>query len=449
MGRLDAVKADAAEVPLTTSQRYYFDLSRARPASTDMKIVLAVLIEGHTVDAVADAIRAAVHRHPSLRMRFARRNGSWWQSAAPVNLMPIAIEADRRRAAPALPVAVLQIYEDWYANHGLPPAAAHAAASALIELKRYVFDLTCELPTRVILLTHDDGRISAVIGMHHAAADAYAFAPLLRDVAAFARAPADAGSVDGRFGDYARKQAAQFAACGESQLAYWSDLLRADPHDVDTSYLDSVARPCQVLGASLTPLTAASRLRQAPLLAAFAQALGAQRRLPGSYVLTTTSNRWSAEDGEIVGCLYKHVIWRPPGDLSRPVEVAKDFFAQTLRSVRNVDVTLDMIIARYHRDRGAFPALNTSFSYRDLTPLRVAPTDHDAFTPLPMLAAILEQRTNCQIHVTADEGLVSAAQVSHPDYLPPPQAGALFEMFLSASGAHDGDTARLNIPAPA
>jgi hypothetical protein len=416
-------------LPLSSGQQFHWDLSLRQPSTPDMKIVLAVLVKGYSTEALASAVRAVVHKHVSLRMRFRSVGGTWLQALSATEALDIVVRTDDPPSKDWSSREALESCVAWYAQQGLGAGAAQAVANAVVEMKAYPFDLTRELPTRAVLISHGEQTVSLVVGMHHAAADAYSFAPLLRDIAAFARGEVESGVVDERFLTYAYGQAARLRTQAETQLSYWSSLLRQNPRAAASSYLDGEAKACQVLAAQLADTSGGSRFRQAPFMGAIAQALQACDRLDETYVLTTTANRWSAAESDIVGCFYKHLVWRPPGGAIDPGAASRDFVGQTLRSARHLDVTLDMIIERYHQDTGAFPALQACLSFRDLSTVQLPGGQGDAFLPIPMLGTIVQQRVAYHMHVTVEPDRLSAAQVSRFDYLDASSAKQLFDEF--------------------
>lgn len=197
------------------------------------------------------------------------------------------------------------------------------------------------------------------------------------------------------------------------QLAYWKGRFGDERVRVALSPLARTAQACAAAFASLgAPSGAAvAKSRQIACMAALCLTLrefGEDR--PG-HVLSTTSNRRSAEDMEIVGCLYRHVIWTPPVGRDRLNNLCGQLFSQGLRHYQNIDVTFDQILDECERSYGAFPFMEYAFTYRDMT--LFAAHGHERIIPLPHDVAAIEQRLPIHLHVSFDGAEETAVLTYH------------------------------------
>lgn len=421
------------QAPISPAQAYHWALSRRAGASADIVIVLAVLARGAPDEAaLRRAVGALALRHVSLRSRFAGPDRVAISLTAPVALEVLDHAAAGRFQGPA---SVATAYEAWYGERGLGDGAGRAVAAVVDAHKAHLYDIETELPLRASLVRHGEAASTVVLGVHHAAVDAHSLSLLARDLERFVRDPSTAP--DERYLAHAADQAHRLAARGEQEEAYWAGLL-SDPRRLrDESILERPSRTCALHTQSIPMANDGAagagvgrRFVQAPYMVAFAQALEHLGRLSSTHILTTTGNR-GPEEQDIVGCFYRHLIWRAPEAIGADADRAVTALAvQSLRSYQNLTLTLDRIIAACRRVHGGAPALDACLNFRDLRPVQSAGRDTGRFEPVPFYSGVLQERLPVHLHVSRELDRMSAALVYDPDWLTADEASNLLGHFV-------------------
>ncbi|MET7772350.1 amino acid adenylation domain-containing protein [Nocardia sp. NPDC005366] len=145
-------------IPLSAAQRRMWFLNRYDPRSPAHNVPIAVDIEGELdIGVLQIALMDVVARHESLRTVYpVDADGEPYQDVRPV-------------AKAYVPVCVSDVGPD-----EVTEAAARVSARG--------FDLTSELPVRVVLLRHTPRHCALILVLHHIASDGWSLAPLTRDV---------------------------------------------------------------------------------------------------------------------------------------------------------------------------------------------------------------------------------------------------------------------------
>ncbi|MCX4093065.1 non-ribosomal peptide synthetase [Nocardia sp. alder85J] len=209
-------------VPLSPAQQRMWVLNQIDPASTAYNIPLAVRLSGALdVPALRHAITDVLDRHETLRTRYPLHDGTG---------LPCQVVTS---AAEALP-------------EGLPVEQSTAPLGRVRQLMSTGFDVTQQVPVRVLLLETTAARTPEHIlvwVVHHIAADGASLAPLARDLmAAYTVRAAGAapgwGPLELDYADYAIWQREVIGAGDEEdspaarQLAYWRDRLAGAPAEL-------------------------------------------------------------------------------------------------------------------------------------------------------------------------------------------------------------------------
>ncbi|MFJ6615729.1 condensation domain-containing protein, partial [Streptomyces sp. NPDC091289] len=234
-------------VPLSFAQRRLWFLNRMEGPSGTYNIPLGVRLSGVLdVGALRAALRDVVVRHESLRTVFPDVGGEPWQEVVPAGDVVVPFE-------------VVDV------GFGGAGGALGVAASG-------GFDLSVDLPVRVVLL-----RVSAVehvlcVVVHHIAGDGWSQAPLARDLGVAYRARV-AGAVPGweplpvQYADYALWQREILGSEDDDespisgQLAYWRDALHGIPDEL-TLPVDRARPPTPSYRGGLVPLRLNARLHR-------------------------------------------------------------------------------------------------------------------------------------------------------------------------------------------
>jgi len=299
------------ELPLSFSQERIWFLDRLEPGSPAYNIAVAVDFAGELDPGVLRrSMSVIVRRHEALRTVFAARAGSPVQTvAAPSPL--------------ALPMVDLS---------GLEERSREGARLARAEARR-AFDLARGPLLRMTLLRFGPARWTALLSLHHIAADGGSMEVLLGELAALYRAFSAGGDPPLpepaiQYADYAVWQRARLA--GEAltrQLAAWRARLAGAPEGLDLP-TDRPRPAVQSLPGGQLPvalapdlsraLTAFSRRHGATpfmtLLAAFQGLLGRLSDQEDVLVGSPVANRGQAEIEGLVGCFVNTLVLR--GDLA-------------------------------------------------------------------------------------------------------------------------------------
>ncbi|QFZ21617.1 non-ribosomal peptide synthetase [Saccharothrix syringae] len=188
-------------IPLSSTQRRLWFLSRAEPGST-YNIPLALRLRGELdVPALRAALADVVDRHEVLRTAYPEADGGPYQ--------------DVRDDVPELPVVPVT-------PDGLPAALAEAAG--------HVFDLTAAPPVLTRLYEVDNTDHVLLVVLHHIAGDGGSTGPLTRDLAAA----------------YAARAAGHAPAFAElpvqyADYTYWQQDVLGDPDDPTSRFARQVA----------------------------------------------------------------------------------------------------------------------------------------------------------------------------------------------------------------
>nr|WP_257890634.1 non-ribosomal peptide synthetase [Rhodococcus sp. USK10] len=189
-------------VPLAPAQQPLWVLDRVQPESSAYAEPFVVDIDGHLdVAAMSLALNDVLDRHPLLRTVFPETEHG------PIQAL----------GAPSVELVSLSENE-------------------ISEFTARGFDLTAEPPLRVGLCTHEAGRHTLAVVVHHIAVDGLSLAPLMRDVTSAYEARSNGRSPDWAplpvdYADYSRWQRellGDFAdpdSLGSRQLDYWATSL--------------------------------------------------------------------------------------------------------------------------------------------------------------------------------------------------------------------------------
>ncbi|MGG7569783.1 amino acid adenylation domain-containing protein [Streptomyces sirii] len=205
-------------IPLSYAQRRLWFLNRLEDGKALYNMPLALRLTGRLDrEALRAALADVVERHESLRTVFPERDGEPRQRILRMNKVDLAVEER--------------------------PCTEGELKAALAAGAGHRFDLTCDMPLRVILfeLAADDHVLLLVL--HHVAGDGWSLAPLARDVstAYAARAEGRAPAWEPLPVQYADYALWQLELLGDEhdpdsllarQTAYWREALAGLPDEV-------------------------------------------------------------------------------------------------------------------------------------------------------------------------------------------------------------------------
>jgi amino acid adenylation domain-containing protein/non-ribosomal peptide synthase protein (TIGR01720 family) len=199
------------EVPLTPSQRWFFDTHRVAPHHFAQSM-LVELADGVDERALRTALDALVAQHDALRMRFTRTAQGWRQDNAPVE--PVAVAVHELPRGAAVPVEV---------------------TAAL----RGGLDLAVGPPLAAALFTAPGERTQLFLTVHHLVVDSVSWRILLEDLdTAYAQAArgdaVDLGPKTASFRDWSHRLVEHTRTGGfDADLAHWTALPPGAPIPVD------------------------------------------------------------------------------------------------------------------------------------------------------------------------------------------------------------------------
>ncbi|MFJ1749548.1 amino acid adenylation domain-containing protein [Streptomyces sp. NPDC088116] len=231
------------DLELSFAQRRLWFLHRLEGPSTAYNIPLVLTLDGDLDrEALTAALGDLTDRHESLRTVYREHSGIPAQHiigpGGRVRPRPALVETDEGRLSEEL------------------------AAAA-----RHTFDITAEPPLRATLLALAPRRHVLVLLVHHIAADAESFGPLLRDLSAFYTArrtgrPADIAPLPFQYADYAAWQLRVLGedagpdSTGARQTAFWKRELAGLPDHLQLPFdrphpPDVTAAPARMLTLTL------------------------------------------------------------------------------------------------------------------------------------------------------------------------------------------------------
>ncbi|RYH22343.1 MAG: hypothetical protein EON54_25285, partial [Alcaligenaceae bacterium] len=193
-------------VPLAPAQRPLWVLDRVHPESSAYTEPFVVDLDGHLdLDALRLALSDVLSRHPVLRTVFPETEHGPIQDVAATSVDLVSLNPNE-----------------------------------LSEFTARGFDLTVEPPLRVGLCTHEPGRNTLAVVVHHIAVDGLSVAPLVRDVTSAYEARSNGRCPDWAplpvdYADYARWQRelmgdpADPDSLAGRQLDYWTTTLADAP----------------------------------------------------------------------------------------------------------------------------------------------------------------------------------------------------------------------------
>lgn len=419
---------------LSPAQHYHWDLTRDGEHASDINIVLAVFL-GRQPDpsTTAQRLQAAVGRHAVLRTLYSDPEADGqaiqvFDDNHQINVTYVDAEASAGADVPL-------DFEAWFGRRSAGPSMTRAVAEAILAQKAHRYDLSLELPSRIILIGDEAHLATAVLGFHHAAIDAHALGVLLADIRDAFQTGVFDPITDFRYLEYAELKAQAYAERYDRQISYWARRLHATGKESAHSFLTRRPKPCQLEMRVLQTDDAEYQsgvegmsVAQATHVAALAQGLRAAGRLDRTHILGTTANRVSASEQNIVGCFYKHLIWILPGPDETSVEDLTRYLAlQGLRSYQNIDVTLADILREHQAATGGYPTLDAQITVRDLRGLQAAASGPEIIEAAPFLASPIEERISMHLHVSVEENRVSAGLVYDPDAVDPAAAVVIMD----------------------
>jgi len=206
-------------VPLSYAQQRMWFLNRFDTSSAGNNIPVAVRLSG-LLDrtAMKAAVADVIARHESLRTVYPEVDGVGSQVVLPPSRVGIVLE----------PV----------------PVAADELATALDDLARSAFDVTCDVPLRAALFELSPTEHVLALVVHHIAADGFSMGPLTRDIMVAYTARC-AGSVPAwaplavQYADFALWQRDLLGSEDDpdslisQQISYWAESLSGLPEQLD------------------------------------------------------------------------------------------------------------------------------------------------------------------------------------------------------------------------
>ena len=384
-------------IPLSPAQRQLWFFSRFAGPNSVYNMSFAVRLSGplaaeHLAEHLYAALGDVLDRHESLRTTVTEIDGEPYQRIGTAQELPFETVTTSEAELPGL----------------LADAATH------------VFDLTAELPIRVLLFETAPERYVLLILLHHIAADGWSLAPLARDLSTAyrARVAGDAPRWTGRptqYADYALWQRGLDLRPG---ISYWTEALRGAPEvlplpldharppvsahrgetvefALDADLHARLARLARSTGTSLFMVTHAA-------IAVLLSRLGAGEDIP---VGTPVAGRHDEALHDTVGCFVNTVVLRT--DLS-----GTPTFAELLERVRTADldafahqeVPFEQVVEAVNppRSLSSHPVFQVMLAFQDTPPvefdlpgLRVEPlAAHGGASRMDLLWSLRQHHTD-------------------------------------------------------
>jgi|CXWL01.1.fsa_nt_gi hypothetical protein len=425
--------------PLSPAQRYHLGLTAGGDPAPDINIAFAIFVpETNDCGRLERQLRAALNGHASLCAAFESWEGQVWQRFVGGSEVHVAVEEFDRSGPPTDIEHANPGFFKWYFERCVSEDEAACVASVIAIEKRHIFKLDQELPSRVTLLPHESGGTSVIFCFHHAALDAPSL-PMLLTTIEQALDGAPPSQVDFRYFEYARKKTADYLARSGKQLDYWLDYLSDDEKVCDFSLIERSPVKCAMIEEFINLSDQKgqnseflNRMSQSQHLLAFEHGLGSVDSCRNNYIFTTSNNRVSSDEMDVVGCFYRHVIWRIPAyGTMEYSDFPKSIARQSLRSYQNMDVGLDDIISEFAKRRGRFPALNASLQVRDVRNI-VRPADSNRLVSIvPYFLINVEDRIPVHLHVSLDDSGTAFSLTYDPTFIGAAQASSLMSAVTS------------------
>jgi amino acid adenylation domain-containing protein/non-ribosomal peptide synthase protein (TIGR01720 family) len=208
------------ELPLTPIQDWFFATHTAGPHHFNQSALLELSEDKPDTEALDRALRALLHRHDALRLRFTRDGDGTW----------------RQRATAPRPGRLLEEHD----LSGLAPDQQDAALERAANAAHAGFDLGAGQLLKALLFRLGPDRAPRLLLIaHHLGIDAVSWRILLDDLdTAYRRTAAgrepDLGPATTPSRDWARALAAHVASGAlDGEAAYWSGAAQADPLPAD------------------------------------------------------------------------------------------------------------------------------------------------------------------------------------------------------------------------
>ncbi|MET8544707.1 amino acid adenylation domain-containing protein [Kitasatospora sp. NPDC004799] len=199
-------------LPLSFAQQRLWFLDQLEGASATYNSPFAFRLSGSVdVEALRGAIGDVVGRHEALRTVYPAVDGQ-----------------PRQLVLPA---------EDAQVPFRVEPCTAEEVAGKISAEAFATFNLSTELPLRVVLFTLGEDESVLVLTLHHIASDGWSSGPLWQGIASAYRSRLAGLAPDWeplavQYADYTLWQHIELAEAMEQQLAYWAEALKDSPHEV-------------------------------------------------------------------------------------------------------------------------------------------------------------------------------------------------------------------------
>ncbi|GAB2639992.1 non-ribosomal peptide synthase/polyketide synthase [Prescottella soli] len=358
-------------VPLSYAQQRMWFLGRFDPTSAGNNIPVAVRLSG-LLDrtAMRAAVADVIARHESLRTVYPEVDGVGSQVVLPPSQATIALEPT--------------------------PVVADELASALDDLARSVFDVTCDVPLRAALFELSPTEHVLALVVHHIAADGFSMGPLTRDIMAAYTARC-AGSVPAweplavQYADFTLWQRDVLGSEGDpdslisQQISYWTERLAGLPEQLDIP----ADRPRPVVasgrgathrftvdGATHQAIVAlAQRTNTTPFMVVHAALSVLLARLSGTSdiaVGTPIAGRGEQALDDVIGMFVGTLVLRTDVDGGSSFE---DLLARTretdLAAFAHADVPFERLVEVLdpERSQGRHPLFQVMLTFQNLGPL--------------------------------------------------------------------------------
>nr|WP_274538705.1 non-ribosomal peptide synthetase [Streptomyces sp. CB02056] len=199
-------------LPLSFAQQRLWFLDQLEGASATYNSPFAFRLHGSVdVEALRGAIGDVVGRHEALRTVYPAVDGQPRQLVLPAGEVEVPFRVE--------------------------PCAASEVAGRIEAEAFAVFDLSVELPLRVVLFTLGEDESVLALTLHHIASDGWSSGPLWQGVTSAYRARLAGAAPEWeplavQYADYTLWQHNQLGEALGQQLAYWSEALRDAPQEV-------------------------------------------------------------------------------------------------------------------------------------------------------------------------------------------------------------------------
>lgn len=410
---------------LSPAQQYHLNLTVEGQPAPDINIAFAVFISaGKARTGVDIAIRAALQHHATLCAKFEEVAGVTFQRFVGANEIPITIGAEESMLAMDQAKSCDPSFLRWYRDRGIDEDAARHVAFTIAREKQHIFRLYEELPSRVTLVPHDNGATSAIFCFHHAAIDAPSLPLFLKTVSESLNGCSPTHT-DFRYFDYADRKRDAYRNRRTKNIEYWLNYLGENQKFSDSSILSRRSTECRKAEAVIqveegmnAESVFASRLAQSNHLLNFETSISNSGKIDPTYFFTTTSNRIMAEEKEIVGCFYRHVIWNINGnEIGNSEHPDRVLSRHAMRHYQNMDVSLDDIVEAFFDRYGTYPALNASLQSRDVRGILRSGEQDAPISIVPYQLINMEDRIPLHLHISLDTGFTGLSLVYDPDFI--------------------------------